>query len=129
MQRPAWSETCNLLRATTEKRAFDNATWQSRSDRTMTSKSRDDGAFVMVGLEREDETVSKVMQILEPLGIPVEVVGRGRQLRRMPSVVLRVPHHRVAETLLALELQGFPDVLAYQNVDDLPGVSESERSQ
>ena len=77
----------------------------------------------MVGLEREDETVSKVMEILEPLGIPVEVVGRGRQLRRMPSVVLRVPQHRVAETLLALELQGFPDVLAYQNVDGLPGVS------
>jgi hypothetical protein len=89
----------------------------------MTSKSRDDGAFVMVGLEHEEETVSKVMEILEPLGIPVEVVGRGRQLRRLPSIVLRVPHHRVAETLLALELQGFPDVLAYQNVDGLPGVS------
>ena len=82
----------------------------------------------MVGLEREGETVSKVMEILEPLGIPVEVVGRGRQLRRMPSVVLRVPHHRVAETLLALELQGFPDVLAYQNVDGLPGVSGSPAS-
>jgi len=74
----------------------------------------------MVGLEHEEETVSKVMEILEPLGIPVEVVGRGRQLRRMPSIVLRVPHHRVAETLLALELQGFPDVLAYENVDGPP---------
>ena len=71
----------------------------------------------MVSLEREDETVSKIMEILEPLGIPIEVVGHGRQLRRMPSVVLRVPHHRVAETLLALELQGFPDVLAYENLD------------
>jgi hypothetical protein len=83
----------------------------------MTSESRDAGAFVMVGLEGEDETVSKIMEILEPLGIPIEVVGRGRQLRRMPSVVLRVPHHRVAETLLALELEGFPDVLAYENLD------------
>jgi hypothetical protein len=83
----------------------------------MTSESRDAGAFVMVGLEREDETVSKIMEILELLGIPIEVVGRGRQLRRMPSVVLRVPHHRVAETLLALELEGFPDVLAYENLD------------
>lgn len=83
----------------------------------MTAKSRDVGAFVMVSLEREDETVSKIMEILEPLGIPIEVIGHGRQLRRMPSVVLRVPHHRVAETLLALELQGFPDVLAYENLE------------
>jgi len=30
----------------------------------------------------------------------------------------------VAETLLALELQGFPDVLAYENVDGLPKGSE-----
>ena len=71
----------------------------------------------MVGLEREDGAVSKIMEILEPLGISIEVVGHGRQLRRMPSVMFRVPHHRVAETLLALELQGFPDVLAYENVD------------
>lgn len=76
----------------------------------------------MVGVEHEEGTVSKVMEVLEPLGIPVEVVGRGRQLRRMPSIVLRVPHHRVPETLLALELQGFSDVLAYQNVDGPPGV-------
>jgi hypothetical protein len=86
-------------------------------DRTMTLNSRDVGAFVMVGLEREDGAVSKIMEILEPLGISIEVVGHGRQLRRMPSVMFRVPHHRVAETLLALELQGFPDVLAYENVD------------
>lgn len=83
----------------------------------MTSESRDAGAFVMVGLEHEDEAVSKIMEILEPLGIPIEVVGRGRQLRRTPSVVFRVPYHRVAETLLALELQGFPDVLAYEDLD------------
>jgi hypothetical protein len=91
----------------------------------MTSNSRDVGAFVMVGLEREDGAVSKIMGILEPLGISIEVVGHGRQLRRMPSVMFRVPHHRVAETLLALELQGFPDVLAYENVEGLPKGSES----
>ena len=53
----------------------------------------------------------------EPLGIPIEMVGRGRQLRRAPTVVFRVPHHRVAEAILALELQGFADVLAYQTND------------
>ena len=53
----------------------------------------------------------------EPLGIPIEMVGRGRQLRRAPTVVFRVPHHRVAEAILALELQGFVDVLAYQTSD------------
>jgi hypothetical protein len=83
----------------------------------MTSNLRDVGAFVMVSLERAEETVSKIIEILEPLGIHVEVIGQGRRLRRTPSVVFRVPHHRVAETLLALELQGFPDVMAYQNVE------------
>src|SRR5437867_6155623 len=53
----------------------------------------------------------------EPLGIPIEMVGRGRQLRRAPTVVFRVPHQRVAEAILALELQGFVDVLAYQTSD------------
>src|SRR4029434_3613815 len=90
---PKRAPFCALRR---RNEAFGNATWQSRSDGTMTSKSRDDGAFVMVGLEHEEETVSKVMEILEPLGIPVEVVGRGRQLRRMPSILLLVPHLRVA---------------------------------
>jgi len=52
-------------------------------------------AFVVVGLEREDEPVSNITDILEPLGIPIEMVGRGRQLR----------------------LQGFVDVLAYQTTD------------
>ena len=41
----------------------------------------------------------------EPLGIPIEMVGRGRQLRRAPTAIL------------ALELQGFVDVLAYQTTD------------
>ena len=81
----------------------------------MTAESR--YAFVVVGLEREDEPVSNITEILELLGIPIEVVGRGRQLRRAPSVVFRVPHHRVAEAILALELQGFADVLAYHTGD------------
>ena len=62
-------------------------------------------AFVVVGLEREDEPVSNIPDILEPLGIPIEMVGRGRQLRRAPTAIL------------ALELQRFVDVLAYQTTD------------
>lgn len=83
----------------------------------MTAESKDVGVFVVVSLEREDEPVSKIIEVLRPLGIPIEVVGRGRQLRRTPSVVFRVPDHRAAEAILALEIQGFPDVLAYQIVD------------
>jgi hypothetical protein len=83
----------------------------------MTSQFRDVGAFIMVSLEKEDATVSKIVEILEPLGIAIEIVGRGRQLRRTPSVVFRVRHDRVAETILALELWGFPDVQAYEILD------------
>jgi hypothetical protein len=89
----------------------------------MTTEFRDGDAFVVVNLEREGEAISKILEFLDPLGIPIEVVGRGRQLRRTPSVVLRVPHHRVTETILALELQGFSDVLAYQ-IDDSPTAGE-----
>ena len=71
----------------------------------------------MVSLEKEDATVSKIVEILEPLGIAIEIVGRGRQLRRTPSVVCRVRHDRVAETIVARELWGCPDGQAYENLD------------
>lgn len=80
----------------------------------MTGDSREAGTFVVISLEREGEQIGRILEILEPLGIQVEVVGRGRQLRRTPSLVFRIPHHRVAEAIIALELQGFPDVLAYE---------------
>ena len=80
----------------------------------MTMESSEAGTFIVVRLEREDEEISRIMEILEPLGIPLEVTGRGHQLRRAPSVVLRVPHQRVAEAMLALELRGYGDVVAYE---------------
>ena len=80
----------------------------------MTVESSKAGTFLVVRVEREDEEVSRITEILEPLGIPLEIVGRGHQLRRAPSVVLRVPHQNAAEAILALELQGYPEVLAYQ---------------
>ncbi|MGH7319452.1 MAG: hypothetical protein ACRELA_07495 [Candidatus Rokuibacteriota bacterium] len=80
----------------------------------MTDETGSADTFIVVSLEREDEEVSKIAAMLERLGIPTEMVGRGHQLRRAPSVVLRVPRHQVAEAILALELQGYADVLAYQ---------------
>jgi hypothetical protein len=82
--------------------------------RAMTERSGSAGAYLLVGLESEGEELARITEILEPLGIPTEVVGRGHQLRRAPSVVLRVPPQRVGEAILALELQGYADVLAYQ---------------
>lgn len=72
------------------------------------------GAFVVVGLEREGEDMSRIVETLEPLGIPADVVARGHQFRRVPSVVIRVPPERVTDAIVALELKGFVDVLAYQ---------------
>jgi len=80
----------------------------------MIDETQNANTFVVVRLEQEEGEVTRITEILEPLGIPTEVVGRGHQLRRAPSVVLRIPHQRVAEAILALELQGYSDVLAYQ---------------
>ncbi|HET9491399.1 MAG TPA: hypothetical protein VFR64_16800 [Methylomirabilota bacterium] len=80
----------------------------------MSERSPDAGTFLVVSLESEAEEVTRIVEILEPLGIPAEVVGRGHQLRRTPSVVLRVPHQRAAEAMVALEIQGFAEVLAYR---------------
>ncbi|HEU5195844.1 MAG TPA: hypothetical protein VFW70_13980, partial [Methylomirabilota bacterium] len=75
-------------------------------------------AFLMIRLEREDEPVSSITDVVEQQGIPIEVIGRHWPSRRVPSVVVRVPQHRVAEAILALELQGFSDVVAYQAGED-----------
>jgi hypothetical protein len=75
-------------------------------------------AFLVIGLEREDEPVSSIRDVVERQGIPIEVIGWHQHFRRVPSVVVRVPQHRVAEAILALELQGFCDVVAYHAGED-----------
>jgi len=75
-------------------------------------------AFLVIGLAREDEPVSSITDALQQQGVPIEVIGRGRQFRRVPSVVIRVPHGRLAEAMLALKLQGFGDVVAYHARED-----------
>ncbi len=51
------------------------------------------GSFVVVNLNREGDEIAQIAKVFEPLGIPP---------------------HRVAEVIVALELQGFSDVLAYE---------------
>ena len=75
-------------------------------------------AFLVIGLEGADEPVSNITGVVEQQGIPIEVIGRHRHFRRVPSVVVRVPRHCVAEAILALELQGFCDVVAYHPGED-----------
>jgi len=75
-------------------------------------------AFLVIGLAGENEPVFRITDVLERQDIPIEVIGRGRQFRRVPSVVVRVPYQRLAEAMLALELHGFADVIAYHARED-----------
>ena len=75
-------------------------------------------AFLVIGLERADEPVSRITGVVEQQGIPIEVIGRHRRFRRAPGVVVRVPLHRVAEAILALEFHGFCDVVSYHAGED-----------
>ncbi|HXG02379.1 MAG TPA: hypothetical protein VNO23_03045, partial [Candidatus Binatia bacterium] len=71
-------------------------------------------AFVLVGLDDEGEDIGRVIDALEPLGIRAEIVARGHQVRRAPTVVVRIPADRVDDALVALEAKGFGGVLAYE---------------
>jgi hypothetical protein len=70
-------------------------------------------ALVIVNVESHGAAFQTVLGTLEKLGIPADIVGHGRQLRRAPSVVFRVPQVRAADAIIALEASGFADVLAY----------------
>ena len=71
-------------------------------------------AFLVIGgLQREDEPVSGITDAIEQQGIPIEVISRRSHFRRVTSVVVRVPLARLAEAIVALELQGYSDVIGY----------------
>jgi hypothetical protein len=74
--------------------------------------------FLVIGLNGHDEPVLRITDVLERQDIPIEVIGRGRQLQHLPSVVVRVPYRRLAEAMLALEADGFADVVAYHTGED-----------
>lgn len=79
----------------------------------MSHEEREWVAFVVVNVDQHGEVVTKVLGELDQLGIAAQVVGQGQQLRRAPSLVLKVPQTRAADTIVALEARGFQDVLAY----------------
>lgn len=79
----------------------------------MSDEKKEWSAFVVVNLEQRGDAIAKVLGELDQLGISAQVVGQGRQLRRAPSLVLKVPQTRAADTIVALEARGFADVLAY----------------
>jgi hypothetical protein len=87
--------------------------------RTMTRNDEANGSgsgcVLMVHLEETYQRFADIGSALEKLGIPFEILESGRQLRWTPTLVLRVPPDRAEEAILALELKGFPHVLAYQS--------------
>ena len=70
---------------------------------------------LVINLERSSQPVAEIAAALGPLGIPVDVVDSGRQLRWTATLVLRVPIERAEEAMLALALKGFGNVLAYES--------------
>ena len=84
----------------------------------MTHHRQQAESFVVVNLDRMNRGAADIESVLAPLGIPVEVVESGRQLRWHTAVVLRIPDDRMADAMLALALRGFSDVVAYQAQGD-----------
>jgi hypothetical protein len=70
---------------------------------------------LVINLERSSQPVAEIATALAPLGIPVDVVDSGHQLRWTATLVLRVPTERAEEAMLALALKGFGNVLAYES--------------
>lgn len=84
----------------------------------MPNHDRQAESFVVVSLDRVNRSAADIESVLAPLGIPVEVVESGRQLRWHSAVVLRIPDERMADAMLALAMRGFSDVVAYQAQGD-----------
>lgn len=79
----------------------------------MTDSRQKVKAFILVKLDRPEQGFSHIEETLEPLGIPVSIVDTGRQLHWATAVVVGVPEQRLADAMLALELKGFSDVMAF----------------
>jgi hypothetical protein len=79
----------------------------------MTDVRRNVKAFILIKVDRPEQSLSRIEETLEPLGIPVSIVETGRQLHWSTAVVVGVPEQRLADAMLALELKGFSDVMAF----------------
>jgi hypothetical protein len=72
-------------------------------------------AFILIKVDRSELTVSRIEEILEPLGIPVSIMETGRRLHWATAIVAGVPAQRLADAMCALERKGFSDVMAFQD--------------
>jgi hypothetical protein len=81
----------------------------------MTDDRRRAGCVLVINVEPSSQPVTEIAAALEPIGIPIDVVDSGRQLRWANTLVVRVPPGRAEEAILALELRGFGNVLAYES--------------
>jgi hypothetical protein len=70
-------------------------------------------ALILIKVERPEHSIGRIEEILEPLGIPVSTIETGRRLHWASAVVIGVPEQRLADAMLALELKGFSDVMAF----------------
>ena len=93
---------------------------------SMTDDRQQAQAFIVINLDRGHQSVSHIAAVLEPLGIRISTVESERRLRWTSAVVLSVPDERLGDAMLALDLTGFSDVMAFHREADgdarTPGV-------
>ena len=94
----------------------------------MTADRQQVQAFILINLDPDHQSVSHIEAVLEPLGIRISTVKSTRRLHWTSAVVVSVPEQRLADAMLALELKGFSDVMAFHSEPDgdarTPGVEE-----
>jgi hypothetical protein len=86
-------------------------------------------AFILIEVEGPEQSFSRIEEILEALGIPVSMVEIGRRLHWATAVVVGVPEQRLADAMLALELKGFSDVMAFHGEADVDATQPSVEQQ
>lgn len=84
---------------------------------------------MVVSLDQVKHGVADIQSILESLHIPVDVIESGCRLRWNTAVVLRIPEQQIPEVMLALRMQGFTDVMAYQSGEACEGVGGAEEGR
>lgn len=70
-------------------------------------------AFILIKVDLPEQSLACIRDTLEPLGIPVSIGETSRQLHWSTVVLVGVPEQRLADAMLALELKGFSDVMAF----------------
>jgi hypothetical protein len=71
-------------------------------------------AYLVVGLQSEDDQVARIVTILDQVQIRADVMGAGAASLEPAAVAVRIPAERVTAAVLALEQHGFTRVRAYR---------------